>query len=123
MFAGVLIMCVIVLLSIALIAGIIYWAVVYFENIRNNKIYYTTYEKQMKGDTCINIESVNKLQCNIIDDRFITNVVNDTKTSGSSFENDAFNVSSSVSNNEHEEIYDTNTNGETNEDNKDVYYR
>lgn len=123
MFAGVLIMCVIVLLSIALITCIIYWAVVYFGDIREDKIYHATYKKQMKGDTCINIDSVNKLQCKIVDDRFITNVVNDTKTNGSSFETDAFNVSSSVSNNDHEETQNTNTNGETNKYNKDVYYR
>lgn len=132
MFTGVLLMCVIVLLSIALITCIIYWVVVYFGDIREDKIYHATYEKQMKGDTCINIDSVNKLQCKIVDDRFITNVVNDTKTNGSSFETDAFNVSSSVSNNDHEEIYNTkstasasdiNTNGETNKYNKDVYYR
>ena len=123
MLIGVLIVCVAIVVVIALITCIVYWVVVYAGDIRDNKIYYETNAQQMKGDTCVNIESVNKLQCKIVDDRFITNVVNDTKTNGSSFETDAFNVSSSVSNNDHEETIDSNTGGESNKYNKDVYYR
>ena len=108
---------------IVLIVMIVVWCATSPKDIHKSITYYKSFEPQIKGDTCVNISSVNELECKIVNERFMNNVVNDTKTTGSEFGADGFNVSSSVSNNNHEAVYDSNTNGETNKYNQDTYFR
>lgn len=111
MFVGVLLLLFIILIITTFITCVVYWSLHYIKDIQNNKLYYETNQDQMKGDTVVNIDSTNKLDCKIVDDRLVTDVVNNTKTTGSSFEHDAINVSSSVTNERHHTTSETVTSG------------